>query len=283
MRRHLVAAPALAALLALAVAPARAEGCAPLEFTIAAPAPVTPADSGPALAPRIVVAAPADGAPVRILAQRALDRDWGPPAGVTPPAPPPGLVSEGRALALSAALPGAGQLYAQQMSGLWFALAEVAGWSTHWFFTREADKERDRANSFVGAPADTGSAWSFDRWANAGPGRDPGTLQALYVGDRDAFYNLIVRDPSYLDGWRGPQPQDTRADFQHLRDLSDGETDRARWSERALWFNHLTAAFDALRAARIHNLPIRRNYELQLKSSWHRGEPTVTAALERRF
>ena len=236
-----------------------------------------------ALAPPLVQPARDGQTPVLILAQRAIDRAWGPPEGAPPPVPVPGLLSEGRAMALSAALPGVGQLYAGEAGGLWFALAEVAGWTTHWLFTRNADRERDHAYAFAGAPSDTGSAWSFQRWANAAPGRDPASLEALYLGDRNAFYNLIVGDPSYLDGWKGAQPVATRDDFQHLRDLSQGDLERAGWSEKALWMNHIVAAFDALRAARIHNLPIRRNLELQIKSSWRRGEPTVSAALERTF
>ena len=125
-----------------------------------------------ALAPPLVQPARDGQTPVLILAQRAIDRAWGPLEGVTPPPPPPGMISEGRALALSAVLPGAGQLYSQQMSGVWFALAEVAGWTTHWLFTRNADRERDHAYAFAGAPTDTGSAWSFQRWANAAPGSE---------------------------------------------------------------------------------------------------------------
>ena len=221
--------------------------------------------------------------PVLILAQRAIDRSWGPPEGVPPAVPVPGMLSEGRALAYSAVLPGAGQLYAGQMSGVWFALAEIAGWTGHWIFDRDAEREREHAETYVGAPGDTASAWSYERWIAAGSGRDVGVLQTLYAGDRQAFYDLIVRDPTYLDGWRGPNRPETRADFQHLRDLSDGSVARTRATELGLWGNHLAAAIDGLRAARIHNLPIRRNLELQLKSSWRGGSPAVVAAIERKF
>jgi len=221
--------------------------------------------------------------PVLILAQRVIDRSWGPPEGAPPTAPVPGMLSEGRALAYSAVIPGAGQLYAGQMSGVWFALAEIAGWAGHWMFDRDAERQRDHAETYVGAPGDTASAWSYDRWLVAGSGRDVSALETLYAGDRQAFYDLIVRDATYLDGWRGPNRPETRADFQHLRDLSDGSVARARATELGLWGNHLAAAIDGLRAARIHNLPIRRNLELQLKSSWRGGSPAVAAAIERKF
>ena len=228
--------------------------------------------------------AEADGqAPVLILAQRVIDRSWGLPEGAPPPVAAPGMESEGRAFALSAALPGAGQLSNGEMSGVWFALAELAGWTTHWVYSREAARGRDEADAYVGVPADTASAWSFERWQQAGTGRETSQLETLYAGDKDAFYTLIVREPGYIDGWAGPDPAQKRADFQHLRDLADGDTRRMRGSEKALWLNHLVAAFDALRAARIHNLPIRRNLELHIKSSWRGSGPAMTAMLERRF
>jgi len=256
-------------LLALGVGPVRTAGAAVSMHSDLAPAMVAPAA--------------ADAAPELILAQRVIDRAWGLPEGAPPPAPVPGLLSEGRALALSAAIPGAGQLYAGETSGLLFALAEVAGWTTHWLFDRNARREREQADRFVGAPADPASAWSFDRWQKAHPTSDPASLEALYAGDKEAFYNLIVSDPGYIDGWSGPDPNATRTDFQHLRDLSDGSLDRVHASEKVIWLNHMIAAFDALRAARIHNLPIRRNLELHIESSWRRPGPTLTAALERRF
>ena len=250
---------------------------------VAAPAARSEVSMRSALAPPLVEPGPGGEPPVLILAQRVIDRSWGPVEGAPPPPIVPGMISEGRALALSAVVPGAGQLYAGESSGLWFMLAEVAGWTTHWLYTRDANRERERADRYAGAPTDPGSTWSFERWVQAGSGRDTTALEALYVGDKQSFYNLIARDPTYLDGWSGPDPYQTRADFQHLRDLSDGSLDRASLSQKGLWLNHFLSAFDALRAARIHNLPIRRNLELQIKSSWHRGGPEMTASLERRF
>lgn len=235
------------------------------------------------LVPVMVAQANTDEAPVLILAQRAIDRAWGPPEGAPPVVPVAGTRSEGRAMALSAVIPGAGQIYSGQLSGVWFALAEIAGWTTHWLYTRDARRESERADQFVGVPADTASAWSFERWQQAGSGRDLASLEALYAGDREAFYSLIAGDPRYIDGWSGPDRAVTRADFQHLRDLSDGSLERAHTSEKLIWLNHVVSAFDALRAARLHNVHLRPNLELHLKSSWHGSGPSMAAVLERRF
>ena len=256
-------------------------------LALAAVVPCTAADAEVTmhseLARAQVEPAKTDETPVLILAQRVIDRSWGLPEGTPPPAPVLGLLSEGRALALSAALPGVGQLYAGESGGLWFALAEIAGWGSHWLFVRGSRRERAQADEFLGTPSNPASAWSFDRWKAAHPGQDPSALEALYAGDKEAFYNLIVDDPGYFDGWGGSDPNATRADFQHLRDLSDGSVQRLRTTDKLIWLNHLVAAFDALRAARIHNLPIRRNLELHIESSWHGAGPTMSASLERKF
>jgi len=231
--------------------------------------------------PRVAVDAGGD-VPQLILAQRTIDRSWGleDSAHVEKIA---GLRSEGLALVLSAAVPGSGQAYSGERSGFLFALLEVAGWTTHLFYKNEADKQGRNADHFAGAPTDSVANWNYARWIAGDPNRDPSQLEALYASDRDAYYNLISKDPSYLDGWSGSDPASTAADFQHFRDLSTGDLQRSRYATGGLVLNHLASALDALRAARIHNLPIRENYELRLKSSWRRGSPDVVAVIVRRF
>jgi len=236
-----------------------------------------------ALAPVIVVPEPGVEKPELILAQRTIERSWGPPESAPPPVPEPGVLSESAAFAMSGIMPGAGQAYVGEPSAIWFALVEVAGWTSHYLFNRDASRQSDHAAQFAGAPSDSTSGWSIARWESAAPGRDPSKVEALYAGDRDAYYTVIAKDPTYLDGWAGPDPNTTRADFQHLRDLSDASSQRARAAQSFIWINHIVSAFDALRAARLHNLTIRRNLDLHLKSSWHGNGPTVVATLERRF
>jgi len=188
---------------------------------------------------------------------------------------------EGIALALSAALPGAGQVYAGEGSGLWFALAEVAGWTANRFYLHRAQKERDRSALFAGDPADSASAWSFERWSRA-TGLDAAEIQNIWARDRQAFYELIARDPIYLSGWKGAAAA-TRSAYYDIRGQSRADYDRATSAGYALWINHLLAALDALRAARLHNLVLQENLQLQLKSSWQAGHPGLVAVLVRRF
>ena len=220
--------------------------------------------------------------PELILAQRVIERSWGPSEdSVYVETNVPEWRSEGGALVLSAALPGLGQAYAgDSKRGLWFALAEAAGWVARQVYRNKADELRDIAARFAGTPSDSTSAWSYSRWARATQD-NPAEIVALYSVDRESFYDLIGSDPRYLAGWDDPNGK--RDHFRELRRDSDARFGYARVSSVGLWLNHLTAAVDALRAARKQNLPLLPNLELKVRSGWHRGSPTLTAAIERRF
>src|SRR5262245_56739288 len=68
--------------------------------------------------------------PELIWAQRTIDREWMSTTDPDHPRSIAGWRSEPAAVALSAALPGAGQLYTGERSGYVFALAEAVGWIT---------------------------------------------------------------------------------------------------------------------------------------------------------
>lgn len=217
--------------------------------------------------------------PEWVLAQRTIEREWTMPGD--PHAQPPivGLRSEGGALALSAAIPGAGQIYLGERSGFAFALAEALGWFGYFVWRGDANELRDLAEDKAGVPDDPQSNWSFERWAEATQG-DPAQLRALYDGDREAFLQLIERDPRYQAGWVN---EAVRASFLDLRERSDERLRRTSNVGRALWVNHLLAAADALRAARIQNLPLRRNIDLKASGGWSHGQPAVRLAVQGRF
>jgi len=222
------------------------------------------------------------GRPQFSLAQRAIDRSWGLSEDSTySETDVPEWRSEGLAAGLSAVVPGTGQLYAGSGNGVWFALVEVAGWTVNRIFLHKAQTEGDRAARFAGDPTDTTSAWSFDRFTE-GTGQDAAELEAIWAQDREAFYEMIARNSTYLAGWKG-QSEATRSEFFDIREVSNGYYNRASNAGTVLWLNHLVAAVDALRAARLNNMALRNNLELKLRSSWHGGRPAVTAMLVRRF
>jgi hypothetical protein len=217
------------------------------------------------------------------LAQRVIDREWGPSEDSTyRVVNVPGWQSEGLALTLSGVLPGAGQLYDGESSGWLYVLTEAAGWTGYWLSHRKAESELASAERFVGNPYDSTAGFSFARYVQY-TGSDPATLAALWAGDRNAFYRALQRDPVYLHGFAGGRPEDAYGTFNDLLDSHDNSLHRVHLLATLLLVNHLVAAADALRAARVHNAPLREEYHLELGERWQRGAPAMRAAIVRRF
>ena len=238
-------------------------------------------------------APPAGGAPLLTacdapqlwLAQRVIEREWGASEESTyVELELPGYKSEGWAMAMSAVAPGAGQLYVGEGSGWWFLLGELTGWGGRHLLLNKADDFAADAATFMGNPFDSSSTWSFARYQYY-TGGDVQSLQQLWTVDRDAYFTTIQREPRYLDGFSGSQPEKTFLSFRDLRDKRDQSLVRARYLETALIVNHLFAAWDALRAARFQNLPLerRRGTQLKLGERWGDSGPELRAALVRNF
>lgn len=244
------------------------------------------AATGSPLALGTVVPGPASRAhgaaavPELWLAQRSIEREWTSPDDSAAIATRvPGQKSEMAAALLSAVLPGSGELYVGEKSGLAFLAAEIAGLVSLVLLRRDADDMRDDARLVAGAPTDTASAWSFERWA-AATGDDPAELEAVYAADPDAFWDRLARDPALAAGWEsGTQASDYSSLWSraHLRQR------RSNQVGTMLWINHLVSAADALRAARLHNLPLGRHFELRARGGIKRGSPTFVVALTGRF
>lgn len=250
-----------------------------LIWTAAAGASSVPADPGGFLRSD----APARFAPLgsdapSLLAQRSIEREWTARGDTTPR---PGARSDLGAMALSAAVPGAGQLYSGRVAGLYYAAAEVVGWVGWTILRRDADRLRDHAAALAGTPGDSASAWSFDRWESA-TGSEASYLRALYSADPEAFFDAIGSDERYAPGWDDAA---ARRRFGDVRLRSDRRLEGARWTGAALWVNHVVAAFQALQVARLRNLDVDLpgHVDLKARGGWHRGRPGVLLTLERRF
>lgn len=219
-----------------------------------------------------------DGVPRLHFAQRVITRAWGPSedsAYVVVRVPE--WRSEGGAMAMSALVPGAGQFYAGERSGWVFLLAEAGGWAAHLWLADGADARRDEAYAYAGDPADPAAVWSLERWSLA-TGEDPDGLARLHAADRDGFYS-VIRSPRYAAGFASVEAREA---FETLQRSADRRRRYARYAVIGLMLNHAFAAFDALRAARIHNLPLRRNLELRIRPTLGDGAG-FRAALEGSF
>jgi hypothetical protein len=225
-----------------------------------------------------------DGGPM--LAQRTIEREWGlSEDSVYVVKDVPGIKSEMMAGLMSAGLPGTGQMYVGGTSnmrrGAVFALAEVVALTARIMLQQEGDRVRKDAAAFAGVPTDTTSAWSLQRWAHATQS-DPADLQRLYEANPEEFYDVIEGDPKYMAGWAG----DAEANQQHffeLRASSDRKLNGAHVSQSFLWVNHVVAAFDAFRSARVSNMALGPALGLKVKTGFKRGRPEFMAILSRKF
>lgn len=229
------------------------------------------------LAPRIRHGA--SQVPEGWLAQRSIERSWGlSDDSLYTEVVIPDWKSEGTAFALSAVLPGAGERYVGENSAWLFLTAEVIGWAGRTLSGRRADDRYAQNVGFVGDPADTAAAWSFERYRDAGGAR-VAELQTLWAVDRASFYRTLADDPSVAGGFTAGSANV----FRDAYDEYQGLRRRSRLFEIALWVNHAVSAFDALRAAHLHNLTLRPDTQLQMGARLVRGRPALRAALTRRF
>ena len=139
--------------------------------------------------------------PELLLAQRTIDRSWGPSDDSTyHEVNVPGWKSEGGAMAFSFLIPGAGQMYAGEKSGVLFMIGEAIGIYEVFALLNSADEWDKKARTYAGNPYDSTSTWSFDSYQQR-TGSSTADLQALYAADPSLFYYRIGEDPSLAPGW----------------------------------------------------------------------------------
>jgi hypothetical protein len=288
--------------LATAIVPGAARSAEPMRalaehvavsFVDVPVAPAVPGPAAPGTPPRDAYTLTSELAPAVLhgakdvpelwLAQRAIDRDWGMSDDSTyHTIDVKGWKLEGLAMTLSAAVPGTGQLYVGESSGWLFLLAEVVGWTGHYFVHDRAEGLSKDAASYVGDPTDSSSTWSFARYATE-TGSQATQMETLWQHDRDAFYQALAADTRFSAGFKGPDASATYSTYQGIRQSSQDRFQQVHYLDVALLLNHVVAAFDALRAARAHNLPLQKNIDLKLGGRLNRGQPEVQASLTRRF
>ncbi len=264
-----------------------------LAFTAApawsdAPRATNPLRPDPAVTPPCRLAAPSldlvlplvtgDEGPELLLAQRAIERDFGsPPADEAPYAVVeiPGWKSEGGAAAMSLVLPGTGQLYAGSKRGYLFLGIEAAALLSYASFKNKSDDTRAEYYSYVGDPNDPSSRFSFDRLAGDVPPEEVSRLRTIYEKDAAEFYNTVTRNEEYVAGWTAP---DARSAAASISDDMTSQKTKSNISLYTLMANHLVSAIDALNLARFTNYTLRENMTLKLKlrPSLHHGSYAFT-------
>ena len=177
------------------------------------------------------------------LAQRTIDREWGLSDDSTyRTVDVQGWKSEGMALLLSGALPGAGQVYVGEGSGWFYMAGEALLWAGRVITHQHGVEFRDNAAAFVGDPTDSTSTWSFARYATA-TGGSADRLEQLWAADRESYYQALATDPSYRSGFAGADPGVAYESYRGMRDDSQDRFRQSRNFEVLTWVNHAVAAF----------------------------------------
>jgi hypothetical protein len=222
--------------------------------------------------------------PDLLLAQRTIERHWGPSDDSTyHEINVQGWKSEGGAFAMSLAIPGVGQLYVGERIGYAFLLTEAVGLYQAWAMKRSARDWDNQARAWAGNPADSLSRWSFDQYERQTQSSSA-SLRTLYAADPGLFYAAIGEQPGFTAGWADPKGTDfNREQYVDWRHNSEERFRRSHNWRAVVWINHTVAAFEALREARIVNLPLRENMQLHLKPGWSHGGAQMMAVLEQKF
>ncbi len=214
---------------------------------------------------RVALLVTGDDIPMLILAQRAIDRDFGgAPEDPTQYAlvDVPGWKSEGGAAAMSLAIPGTGQLYAGSKRGYLFLGIEAAALLSYASFKSKSDETRGEYYTYVGDPNDPSSRFSFDRLAGDVSPEELARLRTVYDRDPAEFYDAVTKQDDFASGWAAPEQRRAAVTFS---DEFDSQNNKQNLSFYTLIANHLVASFDALHLARFTNYTLRENMTLKLK------------------
>ncbi len=213
--------------------------------------------------------------PELVLAQRSITRDTGKRTDSVGPETEyayvdvPGWKAPGKASLLSAALPGAGQLYAGSSRGYVFLGVEAVAVLAFVKYRSDSHGKRDQYFGYVGDPNEAGSRFSFARLAGSVPPEELARLEKIYENDPREFYDQVSTNDAYAAGWTDPDPSvgadGARSTAQAYIDEVETLGRKSRVGLFAAIANHLASTIDALHLARMNNVALRDNLSLKIK------------------
>jgi hypothetical protein len=287
--------------------------------------------AGLARLPGLGGGAPAPGA-ADVFAQRAIDDDRRRPSGDEPdeeedgegdeprePVPPAELGLEpaaGRepkspvkAMLLSAALPGLGELYAGSNRGYVFMGVEAVSWITYASFRSSANSKEDEMFAYAD------EHFSIERFEDLCVGQDgqscadaAAALNDFFVNDKPEYYEIISKNTIYRAGWgvvqydNEPPPDDQESeayriwvanfaaaqdnDFISYNSLRDDRNDLSRTARGmtvVALLNHLASAWHSFFLARGLETGVGENMQMELEFDASFAHPGARLVLSRTF
>ncbi len=165
---------------------------------------------------------------------------------------------------LSAAVPGAGQVY----SGSWIKGAIFLGIETGlWiYYIQSQDKGHEWEDIFHDY---ANTHWSKDLWIANGGDTDEGT-HTLPSTKTQQYYEMIGKYNQFMEGWddwvlNGPSLTTHRNYYETLRDNSNKELIKASYCAMLVLANHVISAFDASWTVKRHNRKIESKTRMGLQ------------------
>lgn len=192
--------------------------------------------------------------------------------------------------ALSALIPGAGQLAQGSQRGWVYLGVEVASLFSVWALRAAGDRAERDSEIFAGNPGDAASRWAWDRYDNVsdcGEGLGPTgnveqereDLQNLYQFSRGDYFDEIGDRDIYACGWVS---QADRAEFQSLRDSSNDLFRSARAMVTVVFLNHIVSAVDAAKSASNRRHAREQALDVDVDAALN-GTMAVHVTMNRRF
>lgn len=146
---------------------------------------------------------------------------------------------------LSAAVPGAGQIYGRSwIKAAAFLALETAAWVGYSHYTDEGDAMRKEFRAYAD------EHWSRERWHAAYvEGQDPAT-HALPAYNTQQYYEMIGKYDQFMKGWddwvpAGPNLTENRYYYESRRREHNEQLINASQCAMAALGNHLISALDA--------------------------------------
>jgi hypothetical protein len=185
------------------------------------------------------------------------------------------------ATALSAAVPGAGEIYAGSwIKGTVFFAIEVAAWAGYKHYTDEGNRRRTQFRAYAD------QYWNYERWESQyNPNTDPGShglpMENNQIVKTQQYYEMIGKYDQFMMGWRdwtrgGPDVTDLRNVYETMRHEHNHQLINASRCTMAVLTNHLLSAVDAAWTVHRRNRQIRAAMGMDVRMARTEAVPVVS-------
>lgn len=188
------------------------------------------------------------------------------------------------AAALSAAVPGAGEIYA----GSWikaaaFLAIEAAAWVGYSHYTSEGDRMRIQFRAYAD------QYWNYEKWESEyNPNTDPGSHGLPMEGNRviktQQYYEMIGKYDQFMMGWQdwvrgGPDVTERRNAYETMRHDHNHQLINASRCTMVVLTNHLLSTVDAAWTVHRRNTKVRAAMGMEVRMARNEAVPVLSLSV----